>query len=67
MNDSKKITFAVVGCGHIGKRHIEEIKANQNSELIAVCDVKTQSEFEDFGLPFLVVWMHFYSLISVLM
>jgi predicted dehydrogenase len=52
MSDSKKITFAVVGCGHIGKRHIAEIRANQNAELIAVCDVKAQSEFEDFGLPF---------------
>ena len=52
MSDSKKITFAVVGCGHIGKRHIMEIRANQNAELIAVCDVKAQSEFEDFGLPF---------------
>ena len=26
MSESKKIKFAVVGCGHIGKRHIAEIK-----------------------------------------
>jgi predicted dehydrogenase len=34
-----KIRFAVVGCGHIGKRHIEMIRRNPEAELVAVCDI----------------------------
>jgi predicted dehydrogenase len=34
-----KIRFAVVGCGHIGKRHIEMIRRNPAAELVAVCDI----------------------------
>jgi UDP-N-acetyl-2-amino-2-deoxyglucuronate dehydrogenase len=34
-----KIKFAVVGCGHIGKRHAEMIKRNPESELVALCDI----------------------------
>lgn len=33
------IKFAVIGQGHIGKRHAEMIRRNPDSELIAVCDV----------------------------
>ncbi len=33
------IKFAVIGMGHIGKRHAEMIRRNPNTELIAVCDV----------------------------
>jgi UDP-N-acetyl-2-amino-2-deoxyglucuronate dehydrogenase len=33
------IKFAVIGQGHIGKRHAEMIRQNPNSELVAVCDV----------------------------
>ena len=52
MSEQKKIGFAVVGCGHIGKRHIAEIKVNLKGELLAICDVKDKSEFEDFVVPF---------------
>lgn len=52
MKGYKKIGFAVVGCGHIGKRHIEEINANPNALLLAVCDIKDKNEFDDFGVPF---------------
>ncbi|MBC8266313.1 MAG: Gfo/Idh/MocA family oxidoreductase [Flavobacteriales bacterium] len=52
MSEQKKIRFAVVGCGHIGKRHIAEIQANPKAELLAVCDVKEKSEIEDFGVPY---------------
>jgi predicted dehydrogenase len=38
----KKIRFAVVGCGHIGKRHIEMISRNPDAELVAVCDILPQ-------------------------
>ncbi len=33
------IKFAVIGQGHIGKRHAEMIRRDSNSELIAVCDI----------------------------
>lgn len=36
----QKIKFAVVGCGHIGKRHAEMINRNEESELVALIDVK---------------------------
>jgi predicted dehydrogenase len=34
-----KIRFAVVGCGHIGKRHIEMIHRNPEARLVALCDL----------------------------
>lgn len=50
----KKIKFAVVGCGHIGKRHAEMIRRNEESELVALCDTKSKEELglEDFNAPF---------------
>lgn len=33
------IKFAVIGQGHIGKRHAEMIRRNPDSTLVAVCDV----------------------------
>lgn len=33
------IPFAVVGCGHIGKRHLAVIDAEPQAELVAFCDV----------------------------
>lgn len=33
-----KVKFAVVGCGHIGKRHAEMIYRNPEAELVALCD-----------------------------
>jgi predicted dehydrogenase len=46
-----KIRFAVVGCGHIGKRHASIIKANSNFELVALCDVLPQDklDLDQFG------------------
>lgn len=34
------IKFAVIGCGYIGKRHIEMINKNRECNLMAACDVK---------------------------
>ncbi|MHB8259154.1 MAG: Gfo/Idh/MocA family protein [Bacteroidia bacterium] len=34
-----KIKFAVIGQGHIGKRHAEMIRRNPKCELVAVCDI----------------------------
>jgi predicted dehydrogenase len=39
-----KIKFAVIGQGHIGKRHAEMIRRNPDCELVAVCDIKTKEE-----------------------
>lgn len=49
-----KIKFAVVGCGHIGKRHAEMIDRNGESELVALIDVKDSSELGigKFNAPF---------------
>ncbi|MFZ2153286.1 MAG: Gfo/Idh/MocA family oxidoreductase [Microgenomates group bacterium] len=33
-----KIKFALVGCGHIGKRHVAVLKAEKEAELVAICD-----------------------------
>ena len=35
MNDNK-IKFAIVGAGHIGKRHAEMVSRNNEAELIAL-------------------------------
>ena len=34
-----KVKFAVIGQGHIGKRHAEMVRRNEACELVAVCDV----------------------------
>ena len=49
-----KIKFAVVGCGHIGKRHAEMIMRNQDAELVALIDVKQEEdlEIESFNVPY---------------
>ncbi len=39
-----KIKFAVIGCGHIGKRHLEMIVRNIDAELVALCDIKEKHE-----------------------
>ena len=37
----KKVKFAVVGFGHIGKKHVEVITQNNNAELTAIIDVES--------------------------
>ena len=51
---NKKIKFAVVGCGHIGKRHIAIIENNPDAELIAACDILSKEKIglSNFTLPF---------------
>ncbi len=39
-----KVRFAVVGLGHIGKRHAEVIFRNAESELIAIIDIDTNKK-----------------------
>ena len=40
----KKVRFAVIGMGHIGKRHAEMIRRNEQAELVAVCDIISPKE-----------------------
>ncbi len=51
---SEKIKFAVVGCGHIGKRHAEMISRNAEAELVALVDVKEKEKvgIDDFDVPY---------------
>ncbi len=51
---NRKIKFAVVGCGHIGKRHAEMIHRNEESELVALVDIKNKSELniDQYDVPF---------------
>ena len=48
-----KIKFAVVGCGHIGKRHAEMITRHPETELVALIDVKIKTELEWISIMFL--------------
>ena len=43
---SDKVKFAVIGCGHIGKRHAEMIARNPESELVALCDIRPRGEID---------------------
>jgi UDP-N-acetyl-2-amino-2-deoxyglucuronate dehydrogenase len=36
---NSKVKIAVVGCGHIGKRHAEMIRRHPEAELVALCDI----------------------------
>lgn len=48
-----KLRMAVVGCGHIGHRHIAMILANPEMELVAVADVRPAEECDaPEGVPF---------------
>ena len=53
INENEKVKYAIVGCGHIGKRHAEMIVRNNESELVAMCDIKEPAEvdIEKFGVP----------------
>ncbi len=51
---NRKINFAVIGCGHIGKRHAEMISRNSNCSLVALVDVKPKEELNvnQYDVPF---------------
>lgn len=52
--EDKKVRFAVVGAGHIGKRHAEMIRRDKEAELVALVDIRTIDECSarDFNVPF---------------
>ena len=51
---SEKIKFAVVGCGHIGKRHAAMVAQNAEAELVALCDIRPKDvlSLEEYAVPF---------------
>ncbi|MFD2161865.1 Gfo/Idh/MocA family protein [Paradesertivirga mongoliensis] len=53
MVTENKIKFAVIGCGHIGKRHAEMIIRHPDCELVALVDVKEKAQLgiEDYQVP----------------
>lgn len=52
--ENHKIKFAVIGAGHIGKRHAEMITREEEAELIALVDSRTKEECgaDHFDVPF---------------
>ncbi|MEZ5058350.1 MAG: Gfo/Idh/MocA family oxidoreductase [Saprospiraceae bacterium] len=57
----EKIKFAVIGCGHIGRRHAAVIQENDQAELVAICDVKSLKELK---LPENLAQVNFYQKIE---
>ena len=51
---TKKINFAVIGCGHIGKRHAAMIVRNEGAKLVALVDIKSKDDLDinEFNVPF---------------
>ena len=49
-----KIRFAVIGYGHIGRRHADLIRAREECELVAICDTRSPADPGDYpaGVPF---------------
>ncbi len=53
-SENQAIKFAVLGCGHIGKRHAEMITRNEESELVALVDLQEKNllNIDGFSVPF---------------
>ncbi len=54
IGELEKVRFAILGCGHIGKRHAEVILNNSEARLVGLCDIKPVHTLgvQDLGLPF---------------
>lgn len=54
MIQNRNIRFAVIGSGHIGKRHAEMILRNNESELVAMCDIMPEEDADTsaFNVPY---------------
>ncbi|MCB0791984.1 MAG: Gfo/Idh/MocA family oxidoreductase [Flavobacteriales bacterium] len=46
MTPEQKVKFAVVGCGHIGRRHAEMVRRHPEAELVAICDVRPRERLD---------------------
>jgi UDP-N-acetyl-2-amino-2-deoxyglucuronate dehydrogenase len=51
---SDKVRFAVIGAGHIGKRHAEMIMRNPDAELVAISDILPAEKLglENYPVPY---------------
>ncbi len=49
-----KISFGIIGCGYIGKRHAETVASHPDCEVVALCDIlpKTTSQLATSPLPY---------------
>jgi len=49
-----KVKFAIVGAGHIGKRHAEMVLRNEDAELVALADIRPKEllGIEHFEVPY---------------
>jgi UDP-N-acetyl-2-amino-2-deoxyglucuronate dehydrogenase len=49
-----KVKFAIIGAGHIGKRHAEMVMRNEDAELVALADIrqKDQLAIDHFEVPY---------------
>lgn len=54
MKSKEKLRFAVIGCGHIGKRHASMVVNNADCELVALCDTRDQGSLslDPYPVPF---------------
>lgn len=54
MSTADKISFGIIGFGHIGKRHAEMILRNPDTELLGVHDIKVEvkSDLNGMDVPF---------------
>lgn len=54
ITEDQKVKFVVIGSGHIGKRHAVMAQRNEEAELMAMVDIKSEPELglEDFNVPF---------------
>ena len=52
--NEQKVKFAVIGCGHIGKRHAEMILRNPECQLVGLIDIKEKDKLgiEQYNVPF---------------
>lgn len=53
----KKYKFALIGCGRISYKHIDAIKKIENTELVALCDIKpdrAQAKGEENNVPWYI-------------
>ncbi len=57
----RRIKFAIIGCGHIGKRHAEMVSRNPEAELIALIDIKSKDRLSivDYKVPFFESFQQF--------
>ncbi len=51
---NEKVKFAIIGAGHIGKRHAEMVLRNPDAELVAICDIlpKEKLGLDQFDVPY---------------